>query len=51
MTIYGFQIFCDVSSGGWGYALIGHRGGAYPYMGAPQRRGFFGGLKNHTPYY
>ena len=22
MTIYGFQIFCDVSSGGWGYALI-----------------------------
>ena len=35
MTIYEFQIFCDVSSGE-GYALIGHMGGAYPYMGTPQ---------------
>ena len=33
MTIYGFQIFCDVCSGG---RVIGHMGGAYPYMGTPQ---------------
>jgi hypothetical protein len=51
MTIYEFQMFCDVSSGGWGYALIGHMGGVYLYMGTPQRHGFFGGLKRNTPYY
>ena len=28
-----FNFFCDVSSGGWGYPLIGHMGGVYPYMG------------------
>ena len=33
MTIYGFQIFCDVSSGGWRRVLIWHMGGVYPYMG------------------
>ena len=42
MNIYGFQFFCDVSSGGWGYALIWHMGGVYPYMGTPQRHGFWG---------
>jgi hypothetical protein len=26
MIIYGFQILCDVSSEGWGYALIWHMG-------------------------
>jgi len=36
---------------GWGYALIGHRGGVYPYMGTPQRRGFLGCIKLITPYY
>jgi hypothetical protein len=46
-----FKFFGDVSSGGWGYALIWHMGGVYPYMGTPQRRGFFGGLKLITPYY
>ena len=51
MTIYGFQIFCDVSSGVQGYALIWHMGGVCQYMGAPQRLGFLGGLKNLTPYY
>ena len=35
MTIYGFHFFCDVSSEGGGYALIWHKGGAYPYMGSP----------------
>ena len=50
MTIYEFQIFCDVSSG-VGYAPIWEMGGVYPYMGTPQRRGFFGGLKLITPYY
>jgi hypothetical protein len=47
-----FQIFWwRQFRGGWGYALIWHMGGVYPYMGTPQRRGFFGGLKLITPYY
>jgi hypothetical protein len=29
-----FKFFCDVSSGGG--RVIGHMGGAYPYMGTPQ---------------
>jgi len=33
MTIYEFQIFCDVSSGGWRRVLLWHMGGVYPYMG------------------
>ena len=44
MTIYEFQIFCDLSFGWWGYALIWH-------MGTPQRCGFLGCLKLDTPYY
>jgi len=51
MTIYEFQIFCDVSSWGWGYAPIGHMGGVYPYMGTPQRHRFLGTTKCVTPYY
>jgi hypothetical protein len=39
MTIFGFQIFCDVSFQGWGYALIW----------VPVR--VLGGLRNLTPYY
>jgi hypothetical protein len=31
--------------------LIWHMGGAYPYMGTPQRRGFLGCIKLITPYY
>ena len=45
MTIYGFQIFCDISSGGWGYALIGHMGGVYPYMGPSTPPRVFWGTK------
>jgi hypothetical protein len=51
MTIYGFQIFCGVSSGRWGYALIWHMGGAYPYMATPQHHWFLGWLKCPLPYY
>ena len=51
MTIYEFQIFLVTSVPGWGYALIGHMGGVFPYMGTPQRRGFLGCIKLITPYY
>ena len=51
MTIYGFQIFCDVSSGGWGYVLIWHMGGIYPYMGTRQRHRFLGCIQCPLPYY
>ena len=43
--------FFVTSVPGWGYALIWHMGGAYPYMGTPQRRGFLGCIKLITPYY
>ena len=36
---------------GVGYARIWHMGGAYRYMGAPQRHRFLGWLKCVSPYY
>jgi hypothetical protein len=36
---------------GWGYALIWHMGGVYPYMGTPLRLGFLGWLKCPNIYY
>ena len=42
MTIYGFQIFCDVSSGGWCYALIWHMGGSTHIWGRRNAAGFLG---------
>jgi hypothetical protein len=45
------SIFFVTSVPGWGYALIWDMGGAYPYMGTPQRRGFLGCIKLITPYY
>ena len=37
----------------WGVVLCPYMayGRVYPYMGTPQRRGFFGGLKCVSPYY
>ena len=34
-----------------GYTPIWEKGGVYPYMETPQRRGFLGRLKLITPYY
>jgi hypothetical protein len=49
MTIYEFQIFCDVSSGGWIRVLIWHMGGVYPYMGPSTPPQVFRGTKTeHT---
>jgi hypothetical protein len=50
MTIYGFQMLSDVSSGG-GVMSLYDMGGVYPYIGTPQRRGFLGCIKLITPYY
>ena len=36
---------------GVGYGRIWHMGGAYPYMGTPQRHRFLGWLKCVSPYY
>ena len=49
MTIYRFQLFfCDVSSWGWVMPLYGLWAGSTHIW---ERLGFFGGLKNLTPYY
>jgi hypothetical protein len=54
MTIYGFLkilYFFTSDERGGAMPLYGKWVCLWPYMGTPQRRGFFGCIKLSTPYY